>query len=103
MRLTYLGAGEGCDFLDNKCIVNGVAQFSEFCVASEQHFSTNRLHEGACNVSTYATALPAGYQYFINNKVGSTDASTDYCPYIESLSNRNCRNTGSTQTTLSSL
>jgi hypothetical protein len=88
------GAGEGCSFLDQKCVISGVAQFPEFCDDSASKCTFNHMHGGYCSIVSYSSALPLYFQYFASPNVGGVDFLADYCPYVDRYSNRNCRDLG---------
>ena len=91
----YYGQGKGCSWFNSKCVVNGEAQFPEFCTAvgsTTCDFLNNR--KGTCDFTSYVSSLPTPFQYFTNTNSGGADALTDYCPYVEAALNGDCKNRG---------
>jgi leishmanolysin len=85
------GAGQGCDFLNRRCVINGKAQFAEFCDKLESKCSYNHMHGGYCSITNYDTPFSPYYQYFSSPFLGGDDSLADYCPYARRYANRNCR------------
>ena len=79
--LFRFGKGEGCKFLNEKCIINGGTLFAnEFCIRTQDPFCTSgHLSKGHCYIAEYPAMLNTPYQYFKNPKVGGY-APADYCP-----------------------
>ena len=79
--LFRFGKGEGCDFLNEKCITNGETSFpNEFCVKTQQPFcSSAHLSKGHCYIAKYNQNIDEYYQYFSEANVGGY-APADYCP-----------------------
>ena len=99
-QITF-GKNRGCDFFTTKCVVNGVAQFPDFCDAANTKICGNlNTKKSMCNLSTFTAALPAGYQYFSDTMQGGGDSLADYCPYIQPYSNGDCTGVSSTAPTL---
>lgn len=89
------GKGKGCNYFNTKCVVNGVAQFSEFCDKSAgngcSYYNTRKAY---CNIAAWSGALPTPFQYFANSTWGSSDVYPDFCPYVLPYSNGDCRGRG---------
>lgn len=89
------GKGKGCNFFNTKCVIGGVAQFSEFCANTAgngcSYYNTRRAY---CNLGTWSAALPTPFQYFSNPTLGSSDVFPDFCPYIIPYANGDCRGRG---------
>ena len=83
--------GSGCAFFSTPCLINGVAQFPEFCDTSNTNLCTN-LHtkKANCRIGTYTTALPTPFQYFSSPQRGGLDQLADFCPYPTPYSNGDC-------------
>ena len=80
--LFRFGKGEGCDFLNQKCVSNGVTSFSnEFCVKSQEPFCTSgHLAKGHCYIAKYNDITLESYnQYFSEENIGGYPPA-DYCP-----------------------
>lgn len=79
--LFRFGKGEGCNFLNQKCIQNGGTFFAnEFCIKSQEPFCTaGHLSKGHCYMAKYNSNLASYYQYFSEPNVGGY-APADYCP-----------------------
>ena len=79
--LFRFGKGEGCEFLNEKCVSDGKTIFqNEFCVNSQEAFCTSSHQaKGHCYMARYNQVLSDYYQYFSENNVGGY-APADYCP-----------------------
>ena len=79
--LFRFGKGEGCDFFNKKCIIDGGTLFAnEFCLNSQEPFCTSgHLAKGHCYLAKYNSELEEIYQYFSDSKIGGY-APADYCP-----------------------
>jgi len=79
--LFRFGKGEGCNFFNQKCIIDGGTLFAnEFCIKSQEPFCTSgHLSKGHCYIAQYSSILNGPYQYFKNPNVGGY-APADYCP-----------------------
>ena len=79
--LFRFGKGEGCNFFNEKCIINGGTLFAnEFCLNSQEPFCTSgHLAKGHCYIAKYNSDLDSDYQYFSDSKIGGY-APTNYCP-----------------------
>ena len=79
--LFRFGKGEGCSFLEEKCLQNGGTPFAnEFCIKSQEPFCTSgHLVKGHCYMAKYNSNLESYYQYFSEKNVGGY-APADYCP-----------------------
>ena len=77
--LFKFGKNKGCDFIRNKCIINGNASYEEFCVTQSQPLcSPSRISKGECKIYNY-DSIPEEYQYFSNPNYGGFSI-VDYCP-----------------------
>ena len=79
--LFRFGKGEGCNFLEEKCITDGSTLFAnEFCIKTQEPFCTSgHLSKGHCYMAQYSSDLSSYYRYFKNAKIGGY-APADYCP-----------------------
>ena len=79
--LFRFGKGEGCDFFNKKCIIDGGTPFAnEFCLNSQEPFCTSgHLSKGHCYIAKYNSELENNYQYFSDTKIGGYPPA-DYCP-----------------------
>jgi len=99
-QITF-GKGRGCSFFTTKCVVNGVAQFPEFCdTQSENLCDSFHTKKAGCQVYTYSAALPTNYQYFSDLKMGGSDQLADFCPYVFAYNNGDCTGRSKTATDL---
>uniref|UniRef100_K3W511 EGF-like domain-containing protein n=1 Tax=Globisporangium ultimum (strain ATCC 200006 / CBS 805.95 / DAOM BR144) TaxID=431595 RepID=K3W511_GLOUD len=55
--------------------------------------------KGYCNVASYTSSIPSGFQYFADPNFGGRDAYADYCPFYRAYSNGDCRGIGRIATT----
>ena len=95
--LFKFGKNKGCDFLNKKCINNGVLlSEEEFCKTPMKPLCfASKTIKGYCGIFDYSdstTSIPPEYQYFDNPNYGgfypanfcpvsaSTDSETDYYP-----------------------
>ncbi|RHZ20469.1 hypothetical protein DYB37_000447 [Aphanomyces astaci] len=53
-----------------------------FCPAAGEHCSATRDAKGYCDINTYTSSIPSGFQYFKNAKLGGQDTYADYCPTL---------------------
>ena len=79
--LFRFGKGEGCNFLEEKCITDDSTLFAnEFCIKTQEPFCTSgHLSKGHCYMAQYSSDLSSYYRYFKNAKIGGY-APADYCP-----------------------
>lgn len=86
------GYQKGCNFIKNKCVIKGKAQFSEFCTdtTGETRCDFSYLHKGSCSIG-YSDDIPEEYQYFTDENLGGTDVWLDYCPIVKPLPQGDCR------------
>lgn len=86
------GYKKGCNFLQNKCVIKGKAQFSEFCTdtTGEARCDFSYLHKGSCSIG-YSDDIPEEYQYFSDENLAGTDLWLDYCPIVKPLPQGDCR------------
>ncbi|OQS03053.1 leishmanolysin-like peptidase, partial [Thraustotheca clavata] len=89
---------EGCTFATSKC-----SEWSTnyFCNTKGDHCTPTRDAKGYCDLATYKSSIPAGFQYFSNPSLGGQDSYSDYCPLYVGYSNGDC--TGSTTYTTSGM
>ncbi|TYZ53430.1 hypothetical protein PybrP1_002739, partial [[Pythium] brassicae (nom. inval.)] len=66
--------------------------------SSQQACTADFSSKGYCNVATYTSSIPAGFQYFQDPMVGGRDTYADYCPFYRAYSNGDCRGIGRTAT-----
>ena len=75
------GKNQKCEFLEEKCIKNELASFSnEFC--NDKAFyrcGSSRLVRSFCYLVSYTSDIPSDYQYFSDILKGGYSYS-DYCP-----------------------
>ncbi|ETW04186.1 hypothetical protein H310_04531 [Aphanomyces invadans] len=81
---------EGCSFATGQC-----SEWSNdyFCSAAGEHCSATRDAKGYCDINTYTSSIPSGFQYFKNAKLGGQDTFSDYCPTYQGYSNGACSDT----------
>jgi proprotein convertase subtilisin/kexin type 5 len=98
----YYGKNRGCNFYDQKCVVNSIAQFPEFCTddIGTPKCDYLRLNKGTCTKVTQSTPVPTYANYFNNPSIGGMDSYLDYCPTIIAYDNGSCRGTGANPTNL---
>ena len=79
--LFRFGKGEGCNFFNKNCIIDGGTLFAnEFCIKSQVPFCTaGHLSKGHCYIGQYGYTITQKYQYFSNGNMGGY-APADYCP-----------------------
>lgn len=62
------GYGEGCDFINDKCIENEQPKFNEFCVEKVDdrilRCDYKHLNKGYCRLDNYYSSVPSQFQYF---------------------------------------
>ena len=93
--LLYWGRNKGCDFLEDKCIIEGdggtpFAISSEFCASpGERGCDFEHLAPSTCAVRRAEVPNPTYWDYFGDNIV-STDAFTDNCPIQHGHQNQVC-------------
>lgn len=87
------GRDKGCKFHEEKCIIDGIAQFEEFCTESSKVKKCDylRLNKGYCNRFTHSQSLPEYMSYFFDPRVGSNDDLMDNCPTIQHAPYGSCR------------
>ncbi|KAF0685193.1 Aste57867_22895 [Aphanomyces stellatus] len=81
---------EGCSFATSQC--SGWSS-DYFCSQAGEHCSATRDAKGYCDINTYTSSIPSGFQYFSNNALGGQDSYADYCPQYQGYSNGACTDT----------
>eukprot|EP00946_MAST-07B_sp_MAST-7B-sp1_P005228 g5228.t1 len=94
------GRGEGCTFLDEKCVIEGgttakLENKGYFCIQqNSERCSPDRRARSTCfmvDYSNYGLTIPANMQYFSDNGgLGGFVATRDYCPSYEPYTNGYC-------------
>ena len=74
------GKGEGCNFLQRRCIINEKSYFPlDFCDNTDDEVcSPGHLDRGTCYLAKYSN-IPSIYQYFDDPQIGGYSPA-DYCP-----------------------
>jgi leishmanolysin len=94
------GYMEGCGVAQGRCSTwNSRYICSE---AAQTGCTADYTSKGYCNVASYTSSIPAGFQYFDDQKFGGRDTYADYCPFYRAYSNGDCRNIGRTPTNVNS-
>merc|ERR1719491_2213814 len=87
------GYQSGCDFVQEKCVVNGVVSSSSagvFCATPDEYgCSVDHSAVAKCVVREYPNNLPQEFQYFDDPRQGG-QIQHDYCPTYEYYSNTVC-------------
>ncbi|KAF4323789.1 hypothetical protein BBO99_00000961 [Phytophthora kernoviae] len=94
------GYHEGCGMAQSLC-----SQWSDryICTDSSQRGCTPDFNaKGYCNVASYSSSIPAGFQYFKDPLFGGRDTFADYCPFYRGYNNGDCRGIGRTPTLVNS-
>lgn len=94
------GYHEGCGMAKSRC-----SQWSDryLCTDANQRGCTADYNvKGYCNVASYSSSIPAGFQYFKNPVFGGRDTYADYCPFYRGYNNGDCRGIGRTVTQVDS-
>ena len=86
-NLFKFGKNKGCDFFNDKCIINNKLIFEEeFCINPGQSMcSSSKITKGDCRIydySNYNITVPKEYQYFNNPNLGGF-YSADFCPVAD--------------------
>jgi len=90
------GNGEGCDFVTRKCSAWDTGRY--FCTTEGELGCTTDLRYGAaCSLATDAISRPSHQQYFGTPFKGGSSSISDYCPYFQGYTNRDCTDTGTVQ------
>ena len=85
------GKGRGCGFLTGNCVVDGVAQFPDFCDTDSNAMCDNSLtQKGICRVKPSESPLSLEYQYFSDPTLSGNDYMADYCPYTQPYIDGDC-------------
>ena len=85
--LFKFGKNKGCEFLNQKCIINGQPISEEFCVIKEQpKCSQSRTVKGECGIYNFTLIgpIPSNNQYFSDPYKGGMDIA-DYCPVASQI------------------
>jgi hypothetical protein len=81
------GKNEGCNFLNQKCIINGAVQFTkEFTLRDDEYpmCFAGRTAKGVSSLnSNYETEIDSIYKYFTDKKRGGY-RNADFCPVATS-------------------
>lgn len=79
--LFRFGKDQGCSFLNEKCVKDGVVTFSkEFCnQPNEGKCLPGHISKGICYIVEYTEPLPSEYRYFAKSTQGGFFPA-DYCP-----------------------
>ena len=74
------GKGEGCNFLQRRCIIGEKSYFPlDFCDNTDDEVcSPGHLDRGTCYLAKYSN-IPSIYQYFDDPQIGGYSPA-DYCP-----------------------
>jgi hypothetical protein len=88
--LFRFGKGQGCSFLNSKCVSSDESNFFwDFCDSYEPRCTSNNLNRGYCYIRRYGyVPLPNYYQYFSESNLGGWEP-VDYCPVVRADSSRN--------------
>jgi hypothetical protein len=73
------GYHEGCGMAKSRC-----SEWNDryICTDSSQYGCTSDFNvKGYCNVASYSSSIPAGFQYFQDPLLGGRDTYADYCPF----------------------
>eukprot|EP00927_Polykrikos_kofoidii_P043587 TRINITY_DN37664_c0_g2_i1.p1 TRINITY_DN37664_c0_g2~~TRINITY_DN37664_c0_g2_i1.p1 ORF type:complete len:809 (-),score=112.47 TRINITY_DN37664_c0_g2_i1:120-2546(-) len=87
------GFGQGCDFVNGKCVVNGVSRFPDiFCTDKKSSScSADLLSAMGCSLLEVGSAVPPAVAYFGSDRRTGRTAPADYCPiFATPLGNRRC-------------
>ena len=87
-NLFKFGKNKGCDFINEKCIVNNKLIFEEeFCINPGQNMcSSTKITKGDCRIydySNYNITIPKVFQYFDNLNYGGFYPA-NFCPVADS-------------------
>ena len=78
--LFRFGKNQGCDFIKEKCVIDGKTTFPlDFCTKNYEGCTAGHLAKGECYLGKYEETLPKRFQYFSEPKAGGFP-SADYCP-----------------------
>jgi len=94
------GYHEGCGMAKSRC-----SEWNDryICTDSSQYGCTADFNvKGYCNVASYSSSIPAGFQYFQDPLLGGRDTYADYCPFYRGYNNGDCRGIGRTATLVDS-
>lgn len=86
------GYMEGCGMAQSLC-----SEWNDryTCKETTQQACTSDYNsKGYCNVATYTSSIPSGFQYFQDPNFGGRDTYADYCPFYRAYSNGDCRGIG---------
>lgn len=91
----FFGHNEGCGFLSEPCVKDGVSAFpDQFCSAGGSHLcgrtsssqvgcSSGRMAKAVCTSCIHAQPLPPIFQHFVDPRMGGTQESLGFCPVWE--------------------
>ena len=85
------GRGQGCKFIEKKCVMHGKTQIMGFCDQDGPACSLYNTRKAWCHVVPHAMELPGQYQYFDDPRLGGVDSYADFCPYPLPFDNGDCR------------
>lgn len=80
----YVGRNKGCDFIEEKCVNNGVSNDDEIWCTENLSSACDALgiNKAGCSFVTSSEILPAQFQYFSNPYQGGSDPHKDHCPLL---------------------
>ncbi|KAL8014824.1 putative EGF-like domain, peptidase M8, leishmanolysin [Plasmopara halstedii] len=90
------GYHEGCGMAKSRC-----SQWGDryLCTNAGQRGCTADYNvKGYCDVASYSSSIPAGFQYFKDPVFGGRDTYADYCPFYRGYNNGDCRGVGRSAT-----
>lgn len=90
------GFMEGCGVAQSRCSTWNSRYICQ--TASQQACTSDYNAKGYCNVASYQSSIPAGFQYFQDPTFGGKDSYADYCPFYRAYSNGDCRGIGTVST-----
>lgn len=89
------GKNQGCDFVQQKCNKRSSAYFCK--VGGESGCTADMRFHGTCNLADFGGSVASQYQYFSSSATASgTQPHSDYCPYYEPITNKDCKNAAMT-------
>ena len=73
------GYKKGCEFIEDKCIIDEQPISEEFCVNDGVLCDPTHLSYGYCDLGDFKDDIPFEFRYFSSNTLGG-EYYTDYCP-----------------------